>query len=781
MMAGPGDWSDWTTADRETAAVVQAQLPGAVFDIHAHVAPALPAALAACLSPRAEGAVGAVAGVQEWRGAVGAQLGVARLQGGLLIPYPTCGSDGAQRQESNRFCFAQAAADPNCQSCILISPADSPESLAPVLNDPTLRGLKPYHFFSPTQPTSASAVRDFLPDWAWELAAAQRLLIVLHLTRDRALADPKNLAAIRDWCSRYPQVPLVLAHAGRGFHYPNTVAAVRELRGLDNIWFDSAGVCETEALLAVLDEFGPRRLLWGSDFPISNLRGRCVTLGTGFAWVTTDNVEWRNSDVFGEPILVGLEALRALLDACRRFGADRHDLESIFERNARSLLNRDDEPGTCTAATYARAKQVIPGGVQLLSKRPERYAPGRWPAYAQQARGCEIWDLDGNHYLDLSMHGIGACLLGFRDPDVDRAVRRRLALGSFSTLNPPEEVELAEMLCGLHPWSEQVRFTRAGGEAMAVAVRIARATTDRSVIAVCGYHGWHDWYLAANLGPDDVLRGHLLPGLEPLGVPRELRGTTVVFHFNDRQGLERIVAEYGDRLAAVVMEPCRYSDPEPGFLEFARESAHRVGAVLIFDEITIGWRLIHGGAHLRLGVVPDIAVFAKALGNGYPIAAIIGTSAAMDGAHASFISSTYWTEGIGPTAALATLRKLGRHDVPAHCRQMGTIVQNAWRRSAADCGLPVEVHDGYPALAHFAFQHEQAKALTTLYIRKMLERGLLSSLSLYVTMAHTETVIGRYEEAIGAVFPELAAALERGCVEEELGSAVADSGFRRLV
>jgi glutamate-1-semialdehyde 2,1-aminomutase len=318
-------------------------------------------------------------------------------------------------------------------------------------------------------------------------------------------------------CRRYPGARVILAHAGRGFHAPNTWRGIDALRDLDNVWFDSSGICEASALNAILAALGPRRLLWGSDFPVSQQRGRCVTLGTGFAWVTTDQVEWPPPEgaFFGDPIAVGLESLRALLDAADQAGLDAAERDDIFCDNARRLLGLMPETHLTTKALYVHAKRLMPGGTQLLSKRPEMFAPGQWPAYYREARGCEIWDLDGHHFYDLSTHGIGACLLGFRDPDVTRAVQRCVARGSFCTLNPPEEVELAQLLCELHPWASQARFGRTGGEIMATAVRIARATTDRSVVAICGYHGWHDWYLAANLGEEDSLRGHLLPGLNP--------------------------------------------------------------------------------------------------------------------------------------------------------------------------------------------------------------------------------------------------------------------------
>jgi glutamate-1-semialdehyde 2,1-aminomutase len=314
-----------------------------------------------------------------------------------------------------------------------------------------------------------------------------------------------------------------------------------------------------------------------------------------------------------------------------------------------------------------------------------------------------------------------------------------------------------------------------------VAVRIARATTDRSVVAVCGYHGWHDWYLAANLGESDALRGHLLPGLDPLGVPRELRGTTVTFKYNDRQALESIFDQYGSRLAAVIMEPCRNGDPEPGFLEFVRDATRRCGALLIFDEITIGWRLCYGGAHLRFGVVPDIAVFAKALGNGHPIGAVIGTAEAMQGAQASFISSTYWTESVGPAAAIATLRKIGRLDVPRHVERIGRRIMDAWKAYGEKHRLPVCTDQAYPCLAHFRFEHEASEPLRTLYTHKMLDRGFLAGTSIYPTLAHTDEIVDRYVAAIDEVFGEIAEVLRTGDLDRALPGGVAHSGFRRLL
>jgi Glutamate-1-semialdehyde aminotransferase len=430
---------------------------------------------------------------------------------------------------------------------------------------------------------------------------------------------------------------------------------------------------------------------------------------------------------------------------------------------------------------YKRAKKIIPGGTQLLSKRPEMLAPEQWPAYFSKANGCEVWDLDGRHYYDMATNGIGACLLGFNDPDVSNAVKERIDLGSMCTLNPPEEVELAELLCDIHPWAEQARFTRSGGETGAVAARIARATTDRSYIAICGYHGWHDWYLSVNLGENDGLRGHLLPGLEPIGVPSELRNTAFAFKYNDREGFKSIIDRVGNKLAAVIMEPCRYNDPELGFLEYVRDEAHKCGALLVFDEITIGWRLTYGGSHLKFGVNPDIAFFAKAMGNGYPIGAVIGTKEAMEGAHKSFISSTYWTESIGPVAALAALKKIKEVKAYEHAGRIGSMVVDSWKANAERYGLAISAGDGYPCLAHFSFKYENSEVLRTLYTQMMLERGFLGTGAIYPTLAHTDEIVQKYSQAIDEVFGEISIAIKQDSVNRLLKGPVAHSGFRRLI
>lgn len=436
-------------------------------------------------------------------------------------------------------------------------------------------------------------------------------------------------------------------------------------------------------------------------------------------------------------------------------------------------------PDSSGARRYEEAKRIIPGGTQLLSKRPEMHLPGSWPAYYHRARGVDVWDLDGNHYVDMAVNGLGATILGAADPEVDEAVREAISCGVASLLNSPEEVELAELLCELHPWAEMARFTRSGGEAMAVAVRLARAHTGRDRVAFCGYHGWHDWYLAANLADEHSLDGHLLPGLDPAGVPRGLKGTALPFRYNQLNELDAILDAHPGEVAAIVMEPQRGSEPAAGFLEGVRTRASEHGAALVLDEITAGFRMGPGGRHLDLGVTPDLAVYAKGLGNGYAVAAVIGTGSWMQAAQGSFISSTHWTERVGSVAALATLRKHRREKVHEHLIAIGEAVQRGWATQAEAAGLEITV-GGLPPLAHFGVVGEDAQVARTFFVQEMLRRGFLAGTGFYATYAHTPAHVEHYLDQAGRVFAEIVEAREAGDLEARLAGPVAHTGFARL-
>ena len=422
---------------------------------------------------------------------------------------------------------------------------------------------------------------------------------------------------------------------------------------------------------------------------------------------------------------------------------------------------------------YKKAKILIPGGTQLLSKRPEMFAPNLWPGYFSRSQGCALWDLDENKYLDLSYMGIGANILGYCDEDIDAAVIDAIKQGVSTTLNAPEEVELAELLCELHPWANMVRYAKTGGEAMAIAIRIARAKSKKDKVLFCGYHGWHDWYLAANLSDDRALDGHLLPGLNPLGVPRGLKGTAIPFKYNDAAELKRLLHQYDGEIGVVVLESIRNEDPTNEFVEILQELCSDPDIVVVFDEITAGWRQNIGGAHLLFDFQPDIAVFGKAISNGYPMAAIIGKADCMQCAQESFISSTYWTDRVGLVAALAAIKKMKKTNLPTRLIKSGRRAKEIWAKCAESAGLSIEI-SGIDPLGHFSFSGERKNALKTIFTQEMLKRGFLATTALYASLAHTEDVLNEYEDAVGNVFMYLSALGNDVVIDE------AHTGFTRL-
>ncbi len=427
---------------------------------------------------------------------------------------------------------------------------------------------------------------------------------------------------------------------------------------------------------------------------------------------------------------------------------------------------------------WRRAKQIIPGGNMLLSKRAEMFLPENWPAYFSRAQGCNVWDLDDRKYVDMSIMGIGTNILGYGHPVVDQAVQETVNMGNMSTLNCPEEVYLAEKLIAMHPWADMARFARTGGEANSIAIRIARAASGKDKVAICGYHGWHDWYLAANLGDDEKLAGHLLPGLEPKGVPKILQGTVLPFRYNHFEELQQIVNDTPD-LGVIKMEVQRNDPPKDGFLEKVRKLATEKGIVLVFDECTSGFRETFGGLHKKYGVDPDLALFGKALGNGYAITAIIGRRAVMEAAQSTFISSTFWTERIGPTAALATLEVMESQKSWEKINQIGNEIAALWKELATAYALPMRVF-GLPALIKFAFDSPNALAYKTLITQEMLAKGYLAGNSVYVCTEHSPEVIASYGEALAPILKLIAECEDGREVMPLLKGPLCHSEFKRL-
>lgn len=449
---------------------------------------------------------------------------------------------------------------------------------------------------------------------------------------------------------------------------------------------------------------------------------------------------------------------------------------ALFIANNQLIRNEGASMGA-GQKLWKRAKQVIPGGNMLLSKRAEMFLPDLWPAYFSKAKGCKVWDLDGNEYIDMSIMGVGTNTLGYGHPEVDDAVRRTIDAGNMSTLNCPEEVYLAEKLIELHPWADMARFARSGGEANAIAIRIARAASGKDKVAICGYHGWHDWYLSANLGGDKVLAGHLLPGLQPNGVPQSLRGTVFPFNYNNFAELEALVNEHD--IGVIKMEVVRNFGPEDNFLHKVRQLATERGIVLIFDECTSGFRQTYGGIHKMYGVEPDMALFAKTLGNGYGITATIGRREIMEAAQATFISSTFWTERIGPTAALATLDVMARIKSWETITNTGLDITARWKALAEKYDLSITTN-GLPALTGFGFNGANALAYKTLITQEMLAKGYLAGTSVYVCTEHTPKIVNDFFEALDPVFGLVKECEEGRDVMSLLKGPVCHGGFKRL-
>lgn len=448
----------------------------------------------------------------------------------------------------------------------------------------------------------------------------------------------------------------------------------------------------------------------------------------------------------------------------------------IFNINQHLVRNEGAEMGT-GQKLWKRAKKVIPGGNMLLSKRAEMFLPDQWPAYFSKAKGCKVWDLDGNEYIDMSIMGIGTNILGYGHSEVDAAVQQTIIAGNMSTFNCPEEVYLAEKLVELHPWADMARLARSGGEANALAVRIARAASGKDKVAICGYHGWHDWYLSANLGDDASLDGHLLPGLQPNGVPRSLKGTVFPFNYNNYAELEALVN--AEDIGVIKMEVVRNMGPEDNFLHKVRKLATDRGIVLIFDECTSGFRETFGGLHKKYGVEPDMAMFGKALGNGYGITATIGKREVMEAAQTTFISSTFWTERIGPTAALKTLEVMGRIKSWEMITQTGLNIRQGWQKLADKHELSIS-HWGLAALTGFTINSERSLAYKTLITQEMLAKGYLAGNSIYVCIDHTSEVVAGFFEALDSVFAVIKQCEEGRDVMSLLRGPVCHGGFKRL-
>lgn len=432
------------------------------------------------------------------------------------------------------------------------------------------------------------------------------------------------------------------------------------------------------------------------------------------------------------------------------------------------------------AKLYKTAKRIIPGGNSLLSKRPEMFLPEKWPNYFDRASGIRIWDLDDNMLVDMCIMGIGTNVLGYANPAVDAAVRLAVTKSNMSTLNPPEEVFLADRLLELHPWFDQARFARTGAEANALALRIARVASGKTKVAVCGYHGWHDWYLALNISAPSHLNEHLLRGLSSNGVPEGLGREVTSFRYNNFEEMRACLSD--PEVGVIFMEVMRSEPPLPQFLEEIREIATKNGQVLIFDECTSGFRETFGGLHSRFNVFPDMSVFGKALGNGYAITAVLGIESVMASATATFMSSTFWSERIGFAAGLATLNEMERQESWKVLGPLGAKMKEQWVAAfkPLDEYLQIRV-TGIDALAAFGSPHPDFMALKTLITQEMLTKhSILASNIFYPSTEHTEDDILDFGAKLGELTNSNAQRVIEGDLAGALEGEIAHAHFSRL-
>jgi glutamate-1-semialdehyde 2,1-aminomutase len=425
---------------------------------------------------------------------------------------------------------------------------------------------------------------------------------------------------------------------------------------------------------------------------------------------------------------------------------------------------------------YKKAKGIIPGGTMLLSKRPEMFLPENWPSYFSKCSGCTVWDLDGTKYTDLIM-GIGPNSLGYGNSEVDKAVREAILSGNMSTFSCPEEVNLAERLIELHPWADMARFARSGGEANAIAIRIARAASKKDNVAVCGYHGWHDWYLSMNLSGDG-LQQHLLPGLEPNGVPKNLKDSVFPFTYNNFDQLETLVNE--KNIGVIKMEVQRSQSPEKNFLQKVRDLATNRDIVLIFDECTSGFRETFGGLHKKYNVDPDIAMFGKTLGNGYAVTSVIGKRDVMEHAQTTFISSTFWTERIGSVAALKTIEVMEKIKSWEILPIVGKEIKTLLNKLADENDLKIDI-SGLDSLPIYNFKNsENNLKYKTFIIQEMLKKGFLSSNIFYVCTEHTNKILDSYFNELDPIFRKIKSFENGEKIDDYLDGPICHAGLSRL-
>ena len=402
---------------------------------------------------------------------------------------------------------------------------------------------------------------------------------------------------------------------------------------------------------------------------------------------------------------------------------------------------------------WNRALKKIPTGNSFLSKNPQRFKSNNWPAYFSKSKGSAVWDLNGKKYYDFAFMGVGTNILGYTNYRVDNQVIKKIKDGNMSTLNCPEEVIFAEQLLKLHPWANMAKFAKTGAEANTMAIRLSRAFNKKNKIIICGYHGWHDWYLSAKYSKNNYLDTHLFPSLKTEGVPLFLKNQTYSTKYNDFESLKKIIKKDRD-ISCIIMEVERDQKPNKNYLKSIRNICNQNDICLIFDECTTGFRDVNGGIHLKYGVNPDIAMFGKAIGNGYSITSIIGKKSIMMKSKNSFISSTFWSERIGFVAGIATLKEMSRIKSWNIISKKGRKIKKLLSTIAFENNLGIKFK-GLDALIKFDLTNSKIKDYEGFITKEMLKKGFLATNAIYVSISHTDSLINRYVKEMRIIFKKL--------------------------
>jgi len=420
---------------------------------------------------------------------------------------------------------------------------------------------------------------------------------------------------------------------------------------------------------------------------------------------------------------------------------------------------------------YKYAKTIIPGGTTLFSKRSELHLPDKWPSYFTKAKNINVWDLKGDKYLDMFC-AVGTSILGYSNVKVNKLVTKNILRGNMTTLNCPEEVYLSQEIIKHHSWASMAKFTRGGGEANALAIRIARTSTNKKNVAFCGYHGWHDWYLSANINSKKNLDQHLMSGLNYDGIPENLKNTSFPFPYNNFEYLLKLINK--KKIGIIKMEVMRNIKPQNNFLQKIRDICNKKKIILIFDECTSGYRENMGGIHLKFKVNPDMAIFGKAMGSGYAINAIIGKKNIMKKAENTFISSTFWGERIGYTAALSSFKEFKRLNAFKIVEMNGKMIKNFWSKLSKKYNVPIKVM-GTSAIPSFEFvnNHSMNKTFVT---QEMLKNKILATNMIYINIFHNKKNIKKYIKVLDNIFKDIS----KNNIKKNLKSKVCFKPINRI-